>query len=241
MIKIGCLARFNNPYEAEVEFAEKNNFKLMQVWYDKDGIRNHESEENRLSKIISFGFPTIIHAVLDINEIEEHTKKLVEILNKLNHKDLIIHPICHSETIDKNTIYKLSDIISRALELLKPHGITLYLENNSKLDPIFSTSKEIQIMFNHNPELEFLVDIAHIYNYQHLKEMIAIKYPKILHVTDKHFNVIHEHLPLGHGEIDFEYIFDKILNNFDGIIIFEVTQQNKDIIKSKEIVESFLK
>lgn len=52
MVKIGCLARFNNPYEEEVEFAKKNNFKLMQVWYDRDGIRNYESEENRLDKII---------------------------------------------------------------------------------------------------------------------------------------------------------------------------------------------
>lgn len=155
MVKIGCPARFNNPYEEEVEFAEKNNFELMQVWYDKDGIRNHELEESRLDKIIDYGFPTIIHALLDINEIEEHTTKLINILNQLKHKELIIHPICRSEAINENTIYKLSDIVKRSLELLKPHGITLYLENNSKLDPIFSTSKEIEIMFTHNPSLEF--------------------------------------------------------------------------------------
>lgn len=28
MVKMGCSARFNNLYEEEVEFAEKNNFKL---------------------------------------------------------------------------------------------------------------------------------------------------------------------------------------------------------------------
>lgn len=44
VFEIGCLARFNNPYEEEVEFATKNNFKLIQVWYDKDGIKNHDSE-----------------------------------------------------------------------------------------------------------------------------------------------------------------------------------------------------
>ncbi len=31
MFEIGCLARFNNPYEEEVEFAIKNNLKIMQV------------------------------------------------------------------------------------------------------------------------------------------------------------------------------------------------------------------
>jgi sugar phosphate isomerase/epimerase len=241
MVKIGCLARFNNRYEEEVEFAEKNNFELMQVWYDKDGIRNHESGENRLEKIINYGFPTIIHALLDINDIEEHTKKLIKILNQLNHKELIIHPICRSEAINENTIYKLSDIIKRSLELLKPHGITLYIENNSKLDPIFSTSKEIQIMFTNNPSLEFLADIAHINSYEHLKEMVSIKIPKILHIADKHFNIIHEHLPLGQGEIDFTYIFNEVLCNYEGTIIFEVTKQNEDIIKSKEIIESLLR
>lgn len=240
MVKMGCLARFNNPYEEEVEFAKRNNFKLMQVWYDRDGIRNHKSEENRLDKIINYGFPTIIHAVLDINEIEEHTIKLIKILHKLNHRELIIHPICHSEVIDENTIYKLAKVIRKTVEMLKPYGITLYLENNSKLDPIFSTSKEIEIMFNQNPDLEFLLDIAHVYSYEHLKEMVSIKVPQILHITDKHFDIMHEHLPVGQGEINFKYIFDEILCNYDGKIIFEVTNYNVDIVKSKEIVESLV-
>jgi sugar phosphate isomerase/epimerase len=240
MVEIGCLARFNNPYEEEVEFALKNDFKIMQVWYDKDGIRSYDKEENRINKIIRYGFPTIIHAVLDINEMEEHVVKLIDILNEIKHKELIIHPICRSENIDETTIYKLSDIIGRVLELLKPHDITLYLENNSKIDPIFSTSKEIEIMFANNPDLEFIVDIAHIYSYEHLKEMVSIKMPKILHVTDKHFNIIHEHLPLGQGELDFKYIFDEILYNYHGKIILEITKENADIIRSKEMVESLL-
>lgn len=241
MIKMGCYARFNNPYEEEVDFAEKNNFQLMQVWYDKDGIRNHESEENRLEKIIRYGFPTIIHALLDINEIEQHTLNLVKILNLLNHKELIIHPICRSEAIGENTIYKLSNIIQKTLKILADEGITLYLENNSKLDPIFSTSKEIEILFANNPKLEFLVDIAHIDSYEHLKEIVSIKTPKILHIADKHFNIIHEHLPIGHGEIDFKYIFDKVLCNYEGKIILEVGVENPEIIKSKDIIVSLLK
>ncbi len=240
MVKIGCCARFNNLYEEEVDFAKKNNFRLMQVWYDKDGIRNHESEENRLEKIIHYGFPTIIHALLDINEIEQHTLNLVKILNRLNHNELIIHPICHSEAIGENTIYKLSDIIQRTLEILNNNGITLYLENNSALDPIFSTSKEIEIVFTNNPNLEFLLDIAHIYSYEQLKEMVSIKKPEILHIADKRFNIIHEHLPIGYGEINFKYIFDQILCNYDGKIILEIVKEDSDIIKSKDIIESLL-
>jgi sugar phosphate isomerase/epimerase len=240
MIKIGCLARFNNSYENEVNFAIENSFKLMQVWYDKDGIRNHEAEENRLDKMINFKFPTVIHALLDINEIDEHTPKLINILNALNQKELIIHPVCHSEEINKNTIQKLSDIINKALTVFKEHEITLFLENNSKLDPIFSTAAEVELVFSQNPQLEFLIDIAHIYDYEHLKELVRIKTPKKLHITDSHFDVIHEHIPLGEGDIDFRYIFNKILSDFQGDIIIELVSEDRDIINAKRIIESCL-
>jgi sugar phosphate isomerase/epimerase len=237
MVRIGCLARFNNPYENEVKFAKENKFEIMQVWYDKDGIRKHETEENRLDEIIKSGFQTIIHAVLDINEMLEHMPKLIKILNILNQKELIIHPICHSEVINENTMLKLTGVISETLKLLKSEEITLYLENNSKLDPIFSTSEEIELMFSKNPALEFVLDIAHIYNYEHLREMISVKMPKKLHVTDSHFDVIHEHIPIGEGDIDFKYIFSEMLPNFEGEIIIELANEDKDIINAKEIIQ----
>lgn len=237
MVTIGCLARFNNPYENEVKFAKENKFEIMQVWYDKDGIRKHETEENRLDEIIKSGFQTIIHAVLDINEMLQHIPKLIKILTILNQKELIIHPICHSEVINENTMLKLTGVISEILKLLKSEEITLYLENNSKLDPIFSTSKEIELMFSKNPELEFVLDIAHIYNYEHLREMISVKMPKKLHITDSHFDVIHEHIPIGDGDIDFKYIFSEILPNFEGEIIIELANEDKDIINAKEIIQ----
>ena len=236
-MKIGCLARFNNPYSSEVKFAIDNNFKIMQVWYDNNGIRNFDENENRLQEIQKYQFPVIIHALLDINDIDKHIKKLVEINEKINQKDLIIHPICHSEEINENTVNKLSEIIGRALEVVKPYGIKIYLENNSKLDPIFSSPEDIKKVFDENPELEFLIDIAHIYNYDYLKEIVSIKMPKYLHITDSHFNKIHEHLPLGHGEIDFKYIFEDILKEFDGTAIFEVCTCDDDIIESKKILE----
>jgi len=240
MVKIGCLANFNNPYEHEVKFAKENGFTIMQVWYDKEGIKKYKTEENRLDEIIKFDFPTIIHAVLDINDILAHIPELIKILNILNQKELIIHPICHSEVINESTIIKLADIINKVLNLLKPQEITLYLENNSKLDPIFSTSKEIEVMFLKNPELEFVLDIAHIYNYKHLQEMVFAKMPQKLHITDSHFDIIHEHIPIGCGDINFQYIFSEILFDFQGEIIIELTKEDKDIVNAKEIIENCL-
>lgn len=238
MIKIGCLARFFNRYEDEVIFAKENKFDFMQLWYDNKGLCLHEDDKEFVDTINKYKFPTIIHAVLNINEFEEHIPKLLDILNKLNHKELIIHPICENETIDEETIYKLDESIKYALDILVPNSIKMYLENNSKLDPIFTDTYEIEKIFSQNKELEFLLDIAHIDNINHLQEMIAIKKPKILHIADRRFNVVHEHLPIGNGDIDFQYIFSNLLPKYNGKIILEIVDSDLDIINSKKIIEN---
>ncbi|MGG7099134.1 TIM barrel protein [Clostridium sardiniense] len=240
MIKIGCLARFFNRYEDEVIFAKENKFDFMQLWYDNRGLCLHEADKEFVDTINKYKFSTIIHAVLNINEFKEHIPKLLDILNKLNHKELIIHPICENETIDKKTIYKLDESIKYALDIFMPNSITVYLENNSKLDPIFTDNYEIEKIFNQNKDLEFLLDVAHIDDLNHLQEMIKIKKPKILHIADRRFNVVHEHLPIGNGDIDFQYIFSNLLPEYSGKIILEIVNSDLDIINSKKIIESLI-
>ena len=240
LIQLGCLARFFNRYEDEVKFAKENNFGFMQLWYDNRGLYLHEDDKDFIDTINKHNFPTIIHAVLNINEFKEHIPKLLDILNKLNHKELIVHPICENEEINEETLDKLDKNIKYALNILTPNGITLFLENNSKLDPIFTTTDEIKEAFNQNKDLEFLLDIAHIDNMTHLQEMINVKIPQILHIADRHFNVIHEHLPIGQGEIDFQYIFSDLLPKYNGKIILEIVNKDSDIIHSKNLIEMFL-
>jgi sugar phosphate isomerase/epimerase len=238
VIEIGCLARYFNPYEREVQFAKENDFRFLQIWYDKNGLLLKDVEE-QTNILKQFSYTAIIHAVLDLNEIGEHVPRLVKVLKTLNHSELIIHPVCKSERITDNTIYKLADKVKVAFDILANKGISLYLENNSKLDPIFTTTQEIEIMFEINPDLEFLLDVAHIDNYKHLKEMISIRKPKILHIADRHLEVIHEHLPLGQGNIDYEFIFKNILQNYEGKVILEVAQSDEDIIYSKKLIENY--
>lgn len=237
MLEMGCLARFFNRYENEVLFAKENEFNFMQLWYDSRGLYLHEDDKDFIETINKYNFPTIIHAVLNIDEFQEHIPKILDILKKLNHEELIIHPICNNEPITDSTIDKLDESIKFALNILTPNDITVYLENNSKLDPIFTDTHEIEKIFAQNEKLEFVLDIAHIDDICHLRNMINIKTPKILHIADKHFNVTHEHLPIGQGEIDFEYIFKKILNNYDGKIILEIINSDIDIINSKDAIK----
>jgi sugar phosphate isomerase/epimerase len=240
MIQIGCLARYFNKYADEVEFATHHGFDLLQIWYDRNGIALNKDLFPKENAIKELEFPSIIHAVLDINEFEEHVPKVVDILVSLKHKEVIIHPICESEVITPDTIHKLSRQVCFALEKLSDKGITLFLENNSRLDPIFNTPEEIGIIFRDNPNLEFLLDVAHIESYEHLKKIVAVKMPKMLHIADKHFDVTHEHLPVGQGEINYEYIFSNILREFTGKIVLEVIQNDDAMIASRDKIRKAL-
>lgn len=171
-IQYGCCARYLvNTYEEDVGFAKRNNFNFLQLMYNKDGLLQYDVSK-KAREIKDVGYPGIIHACLDINEIGQHAQELLSTALFLGHKDVILHPICRSEAITDKTIFKLSRIVQGVYTEMRKEGIALFLENNSKLDPIFTTSEEIKIMFDENPELEFVLDIAHIDNYKHLSEMI---------------------------------------------------------------------
>lgn len=241
MVKIGCLARFFNRYENEVRFAKENRFDFMQLWYDKKGLCLHEDDGDFIDTINKYSFPTIIHALLNIDEFDEHIPKLLTILKRLQHKELIIHPVCKNQIINEDTLNILDEKVKLAVDILNPEGITLYLENNSRLTPMFASSNEVEKITNNNKTLQFLLDIAHADSIEHLKDMVNIKKPNILHIADKHFNVIHEHLPIGQGEIDFKYIFSNILKNYEGKIILEIVNTDFDIVNSKNIIENLLK
>lgn len=240
-MRIGRSVRWFNEYEEEVKFSKENNFDFMQIWYLKGDILIDTLSGDKVQKIIDYKFPVVVHGVLDINDFEDEVPKLLKVVKRFSHKNVIIHPLCESEEITDDTIYKLAKKVSYAQKEFSKEGITIYLENNSKLDPINYSVRDLKIMFSQNPNVEMLLDIAHIDSYDHLKDIVAIKYPKTIHLADKRFSEIHEHLPIGEGDLDFEYIFNTDLKDFNGDIIFEIVDKDKDIIESKKIIENIIK
>lgn len=239
MVEIGCVAHFHYPYKEEVNFARKNDFKIVQIWYDRNGI-SVTCNGDPIQEIKNINFPSIIHAVLDINEIEDHIPKLQQILTDLEHKELIIHPVCKTEIVDSDTIRKLSNKVKVAEASFSSIGVKVFIENNSKLDSIFISANDIEYLFDQNPNAGFLLDLAHIDSYKTLEEIVQAKFPDYLHIADKHFAVTHEHLPLGEGELNFHLIFSKYLKGYCGKAILEVTQNKEALVKSKHLLEKAL-
>lgn len=240
MQRIGCLARFFNPYKEEVEFSKVNGFGFMQLWYDRNGIAM-KKDSDPIEAIKANEFPVIIHAVLDIIDFDEHVPKLKEILKKIGGDEIIVHPVSEFIPITIDSIVNLSEKIRYAYNEFNDIGVSMILENNSINDPIFCSVDDIKFIFEQNPQIDFLLDLAHIKDYDHLKEIIAVKTPKMLHLADKHFDSVHEHLPIGEGELDFEMIFKDILPNFDGRIILEIVQSSREIIESRDKIWDIIK
>ncbi|WP_346938664.1 sugar phosphate isomerase/epimerase [uncultured Clostridium sp.] len=240
MIEYGRSIRWFNNYKDEIKFSESHKFDFMQIWF-----RNGELELDKVSfpkeeYIMNSKFPVIIHALYDIDDYDKYNKELVRILKYLNHKEVIIHPICKSHLINSQTINVLADNIYKTNQLLKKNNIKLYIENNSVISKINYTPSDLKIIFDRNPDVELLLDIAHIDDYDHLEEILKVKFPKCLHISDKRFDVEHEHLPIGQGELDFRLIFQKYLKGYDGKIIFEVVDTDEEIYESKNIIENII-
>lgn len=240
MVEIGRNIRWEAPYEQEVELSKRIGCSFMQVWFYRGDILINSSGKDKLKLIKKMNYPIVIHAVIDLVEFENDVLSVLEILKKLELKELIIHPNCKITPIDSESIYKLRNEINKASKLLAKNDIKLYIENNCRISPINYCSDDVNIVFSDNDDIELLIDIAHIDSYEHLSSLKNIKYPKMLHLADKHFDVAHEHLPIGEGELDFEMIFKDILSNYSGKIILEIDQNDSAIIDSTGKIRDLL-
>ena len=238
MIEYGRSIRWFNDYKNEVEFSKSNKFEFMQIWFAKGELVLDKLLAPKEEQVLKSQFPVIIHAVYDIDDYDKYNDELICILKYLNHKEVIIHPVCKSIPVNSETIYILAENIYKTNQLLKKNNIKLYIENNSVIDKINYTPDDLKIIFDRNPDVELLLDIAHIDDYDHLQEILKVKFPKCLHIADKRFSVEHEHLPIGQGDLDFKLIFQNYLKGYDGKIIFEVVDTDKEIIDSKDIIQN---
>lgn len=233
-INIGRSLRWYNNYKTEIEFCKFNKFDFIQIWFRKGKLLIDTVDEPREVHLKNYNYPLIIHAVFEIDEYSVYGEKLIELLRYFGHNEVIIHPVfsTSNKLITDKTIYELAENIKQINTKLKSNGITLFIENNSKLDKVNYTIEDLKIVFAENPDVELLLDIAHIDSYEHLQNIIDVKYPQMLHISDKHFSVEHEHLPIGMGDLNFELIFSKYLNGFNGKIILEIPEEDTVIIDS---------
>ncbi len=228
------------PFSKEIAFAQKHGFSWLQLWYDTRGFSLHNSDPSDISLLQTCEIPLLIHAALDVNELETQFGILTNYLHELELNEVVIHPVSQEKITRPEAMEQLCYCVRQGVDRFKSQGITLYLENNSKLECVFQSIQEIEQVFTHVPQAELILDVAHIDDYEHLQQILELKFPRILHVADRHLENTHEHLTIGDGNIDFKLIFGDILKNFSGRIIFEVPFEYEARLQSKQRIEQIL-
>ena len=233
------------PFKDEIEFSKKNNFDLIQLWYTKGKI-SMVYEDDSVKAIIDSKYCTILHGLFDVDDFEQYSNDFINTLIKLKHKEVILHPViksCEVTNDSKNRLY--SNVLKLCNELDK-YNITVYVENNHSNMKVFYELNEWKMFFDKAPKnVEFLLDVVHVMfcdDYEYMRKLVKIKYPKCLHVADTKKGMCgkkHVHLPIGHGIIDFNIVFNDILKDFDGIIILEIKNTDENIVESKKMIQEY--
>lgn len=241
MISVGRGIRWYNNYQDEVNFCIENHFDFMQLWFKNGEILINNIPEPKEEYIKRVSFPIIIHAVFDPEDFEVYGDRLLDIVDYLGLHEVIVHPVSEKSLADSNTEHRLAKQVKIFSKKARSKGIIWYLENNSIVDVFHYKKSDLKIVYEIDTYVEQLLDIAHIDNYQHLEEIISVKFPKCLHVAGKHFDVPHEHLPLTQGDIDYKLVFQKYLNGYDGRIVLEIDGTDEEQIMSKQIIDDAIK
>jgi sugar phosphate isomerase/epimerase len=237
----GLNEKRETSYDTEIEFCKKHGFGCMQITYRNGSLQYDALPEPKETAILEAGFPIIIHAIFDIEDYEKYAAYLLRLLKFLKHKEVIIHPYCEPSAINRDTIYKLSECNKKITNMFLSEKITVYIENCARAVPLNYLPEDLKIVFSESPATELILDLAHIDDYDHLRDIITVKYPKMLHIADRRFSVGHEHLPIGMGDLDFELIFMKYLNDFSGKIILEISEDENVIIDSMSKIKKDMK
>lgn len=237
MIRVGRGIRWYNDYQQEVDFCLAHHFDFMQLWYKDGEILVNNIPEPKAEYIKKVGFPVIIHAVFDPEDFEKYGDELLGIVEYLEMNEVIVHPVSEKKPVTNETEPLLVEQVKRFSEKAKSRGIIWFLENNSVVDTFHYQKEDLRSVFQADSYVEQLLDIAHIDDYEHLKDIIEVKFPKCLHVAGKHFDVPHEHLSLMEGDIDYRLVFQKYLKGYSGRIILEIDGTDEELIESKRIIE----
>ena len=237
MIRIGRGGLWNNSYKDEIFFCKKNHFDFIQIWFKDGELLVNDLPSPKEEYIKKAGFPVILHALFEPDDFERYGNRLLDLVSFFGDKEVIVHPVCKKKAVDPQTEYELAEHVLDFSQKAKARGILWYLENNSVLDIFHYKKEDLEIVYKADSYVEQLLDIAHIDNYQHLEDIISVKFPRCLHAAGKHFAVPHEHLPLTCGDIDYKLVFQKYLHGYSGRIILEVDGSGEEMEASKRILD----
>ena len=237
MIHKGLALHFRENYTEGLSFIHNFGFEFIQTWFyngilsiDVLSMPKGAIARNMLS-------PVILHAVFDMPDYDRYGQKLLDIVDIFGYREVALQPIYKAGRVTENTIKLLERKVGALHRSLAPRGVKLYVENNSITDGFFNSVQDLRAIFDVHPDIGLLLDLAHVNDYDHLREIVAMRFPECVHISDRRLSVPHEHIPLGEGDLDFDLIFNEILAGYEGRVILEAIGSKRGIAKSKKVLD----
>lgn len=207
--------------EAEA-YAVQHGFELIQLWFDHRGLMVQGRAVEDVGPLRDCAIKTVVHAVLTPNELVRRAGDVASLARKAGHSWVILHPISGRGECRDGRTRDLVAALRQRLPVFTDAGLRVCVENNCALHPMVHTTEDLTMLVEALPEVELLLDIAHMDGPAHLESLVSVRFPYALHVADRHLAVAHEHLAIGEGDIDINALMSTTLKGFDGPAVFEM-------------------
>jgi hypothetical protein len=125
------------PIEDEITFAQKNDFSILQLWFDRYGLSIKDKKS--IDALVGCKIETVLHVAANIGEFGKLIDSALPIVKKLNHKSLIIHPTMSRGIKNKPLADHMPTI------LLKAKDFTTEITIFNAQDKHLSTEQQISI------------------------------------------------------------------------------------------------
>ncbi|MGN8683273.1 sugar phosphate isomerase/epimerase family protein [Gracilibacillus sp. HCP3S3_G5_1] len=140
-------------------------------------------------------------------------KKAIEFAAMISASDVVIHPgFCFSPVFDKQLAQqRATQLIGELCKIAKPLDVRLAIENvGYRGSAIFTETEFVHFLDNFDRTAGYLIDIGHaqLDGWDIPSVVNAVKDRLIaLHIHDNR-GTADDHLPLGHGEMDWKKVLD---------------------------------
>lgn len=166
-------------------------------------------------------------------------KRSLSVAADLGAPKVVMHPPMISGMgayVPERTRAYAFDFLSEMVALSETLGVTICLENMMPRNNFGVEPLELETIFRQFPSLQLTLDTGHANlgerGHMRLHELVAQCGDRIghLHLSDNR-GIYDEHLPLGHGSIDFNLLAESLNGlGYDGTVTLEIFDENRKLL-----------
>ncbi len=252
-MKIGAVNNFKNPICDEIELIASEGFDFVDLTLEP--LFSNGLEPEKVKKIIektdievighTSPFLPVIFPLESIRRASmEEFKKYVDFFKSIGVSLMNVHPSDFASLMSRDEIIESNiKFIKNLNEICRERKITLMVETGMKP---FNSPEMFNVLLKGLDDIKVHLDVGHcnVQTDRKLTEEFFAEFgDRIVHVHfSDNYGDRDEHLPIGVGDIDWEYIASVLKKyGYDRTVTLEIFSPNRAfLLESKKYVEKLL-